>query len=111
MMSTYTLKSGDIDTVVSADDRRAAFKHFFARVVEDDLVDDIGHVVRLHDGDEKYPMRTVPALYAAGVIERERAVTNVAEATQTDRAEADRLLQDATETDAWVVGSIQESGQ
>jgi hypothetical protein len=107
-MNTFTLKSGEVDTVVSAFDRRAAFARFFERVVEDDLVDDIGHVVRLHDGDEKYPMRTVPALYAAGAIGYERAVANVAEATETNRAEADRLLQDAAGTDAWAVEGVEE---
>jgi hypothetical protein len=107
-MSTFTLKSGEVETVVSASDRQAAFARFFERVVEDNLVDDIGQVVRLHDGDEKYPMRTVPALYAAGAIEYERAVANVVEATETNRAEADRLLQDAAETDAWAVEGVEE---
>lgn len=84
-MSTFTLKLGEVDTVVSAPDRQTAFKQFFERVVEDKRIDDIGHVVRLHDGDEKYPMRTVPALYAAGVIEWKRAVANIAEATGVER--------------------------
>jgi len=107
-MSTFTLKSGEIDTVVSAPDRWAAFKRFFEQVVEANQIDDIGHVVRLHDGDKKYPMRTVPALYAADLIEWERAVANIVEATGAERGEADQLLQDAAESDAWVVDEIGE---
>jgi HD superfamily phosphohydrolase YqeK len=53
-------------------------------------------------------MRTVPALYAADLIEWERAVANIVEATGAERGEAGQLLQDAAESDAWVVDEIGE---
>ena len=99
----YRIESNKIEMYVNAENIKDAWRKFFHKVINEGLVKDIGMMALLYDGDKVYAMRTVPALYAAGVISFEMAVGNIQHHIGVDTGTAIQMLKMCSEADRWAV--------
>lgn len=103
MNKIFEVRSKDINFVIEAENRFQAFKIFFEKVRSNNLLDKIGHIAVTKDDGKKYPIRTVPALYLLGYIDKDTAIENLKLCVGVDDKEATKLLKDCCKQDSWVL--------
>ena len=102
-MPFYMIRSYKLTMVIEANNMREAWKKFFRLVKEKRKVRDIGHLASLIDEKgEEYIFRTVPALYAGGVIDKDTAVRSLMRVLKSDPIETEYLLMEWSRNDSWV---------
>ena len=99
----YVVRSGKIEMYVYASSIRDAWRKFFKSLKRSDIWR-IGFLAKLTtpEGDV-YLMRTVPALFMLGLIDRNTAVRAIMKIFISDVEEAEVLLQRYCLKDSWVV--------
>lgn len=105
-MTLFQLRSKEVVVTFEVEDRREAFKRFFEFVVEEDLIDHIGHIVQTQEDGEVYPMRTVPALYEIGEIGMDTAIEALSEIMDESEEDLPMFLEHLAQKDSWAVDGV-----
>lgn len=102
-MPRFAITSNKVFMYIEAGNLREAWKKFFKKVREKNLISEIGHIAILTDERKRrYIFRTVPALYAGGAIDRETAILNIMHILKVSREEAENMLDEFSKKDSWV---------
>jgi len=100
----YLIRSGKLIFFTNATDRAEAWRHFFRYVRKnwEQCKYSIGHLAELVDENERYPMRTIPALYGGGLLDLNEALKALTDILSGEENELLALLALWTLQDAWV---------
>jgi len=99
--------SKDIDIIIVAKNRKHAFAKFFKKLKDKEIgLDQIGHLVMLHDEEEEYPFRTMPSLFLLGLVDEETAIANLIECVGVNETQGGEMLYKAAEKDKWIVKAV-----
>ena len=106
----FVIETKDDKVLIEAEDKDHAFAKYFKDIVEQNIpLEKIGNIIMLNDGEEQYPMRTVPLLWKMGAIGTRCAVDNLVEVLGVSRFEAKKLLKKYGDVDARLVPLIDDS--
>jgi hypothetical protein len=108
-MVKFLITTKDDKVLIEAKDKDHAFAKYFKDIVEQKVsLEKIGNIIMLSDGEDEYPMRTVPLLWKMGAIGTRVAVDNLVEVLGVSRFKAKKLLKQSADADARLVPLIDE---
>ena len=110
MKKKFIIETKNDRVLIEAKDKDHAFAKYFLDIAEAKVpLADIGNIIVLTDGKEKYSMRTVPLLWKMGIIDTKLALDNLVEILKVSRSEAKVLLRKTGDKDAaWLIPLIDE---
>ena len=105
----FVIETKNDKVLIEAIDKDHAFAKYFKDIIEQQIpLEKIGNIIKLSDGKEEYPMRTVPLLWKMGVLSTRLALDNLVNLLGVSRFEAKKLLKQYGDIDARLVPLIDE---
>jgi hypothetical protein len=105
----FIVETKDDKVLIEAEDKDHALAKYFKDIIEQNIsLEKIGSIIILSDGEEQYPMRTVPLLWKMGALSTRLALDNLQQVLGISRFEAKKLLRKYGDVDAHLVPLIDE---
>lgn len=110
MPKLFLIETKGDRALIEASSTDEALAEYFADVVEGKVpLERIGNIVVLRDGRDEYPMRTVPLLWKIGLLNKEEAVSSLANMLEVTKSEAEELLERCGRADSHLIPLIKEA--